>query len=112
MKNNFAMYLTDIKYPTKTQEKKEVWNISGILKDKSNEHLKFDVRPMFKLKTGEAAKEGSFNTKADRIVFESKNEYIITDMKELINHIKKNKLKTVFLKDVIDKLEWNLILKK
>tara|TARA_R100000664_G_C2754298_1_gene141895 strand:+ start:2050 stop:2385 length:336 start_codon:yes stop_codon:yes gene_type:complete len=111
MKRKFEMYLKDIKYPTK-EEKKEMWDVSGILKQKSNEHLKFDIRPMFKLKTGQVAKKGTFNTKADKIVFEAEEEYIVTDMQELINYVKNNKLKTVPLEDIVEKLEWNLILKK
>ena len=112
MKNNFALYLTDIKYPTKTQKKKELWNISGILKKNSNQHLKFDVRPGFQMSDGKIGKELMTLSKADKIVFETDKDWVIVDFLELNTYIKKHKLKIVQLEDLISKLEWNIILPK
>jgi hypothetical protein len=41
-------YLTNVKWPTKKVSEKELWDVSGILKDRLNENLKFDVRPLKK----------------------------------------------------------------
>jgi hypothetical protein len=102
--DNFSKYLKNIKYPSKNQ-KKELWDISGILKNRSNEILKFDLRP---LKNN--CKNGSFNTKADKMVFDIKNQYIIVDIEELHTYIKQHKLKIVQLEDLILKLDWNIVL--
>ena len=41
----FIDNLISIKYPTKT-EKKELWDIQGILKGRYNQSYKFDLRPL------------------------------------------------------------------
>jgi hypothetical protein len=112
IKKKFATYLNDPVYPTEEQEKKEMWNISGILKNHSNQHLKFDIRPMFKLATGQPAKEGKTTSKADKIVFEDVDKWIIVDMKELIKYIKRKKQNRLELVDLLDELDWNIILPK
>jgi hypothetical protein len=103
----FLRHLKNIKYPVKKQKQKELWDISGILKNRSNEVLKFDLRP---LKNN--CKNGSFNTKADKMVFDIENQYIIVDIKELHTYIKQHKLKKVLLEELIFNLDWNTILQK
>ena len=44
---SFLKHLDQITYATDEQKKKEFWDVSGVLKDRSNENLKFDIRPMF-----------------------------------------------------------------
>lgn len=44
---NFIDNLIFVKYPTE-KEKKELWDISGILKNRSNQEFKFDLRPLDK----------------------------------------------------------------
>jgi hypothetical protein len=104
---NFKEYLDNLDYPSK----KDSWNIAGIIKGQ-NGYYKFDTRPLQKIKKNEIGKYGSFNTKADKIVFEAKKQWIILDVEELHKYIKKNKLKKVYLQDLISKLEWNIILPK
>jgi hypothetical protein len=57
-------------------------------------------------------KIGSFKTKADKMVFNMKHEWIIVDIEELHSYIKTQNLKDIRLEDLISKLEWNIILPK
>ena len=100
-------FLTDIKHATSIQRKKELWDVEGILKNRLNQKLKFDLRP---LKNN--AKGGSFKTKADKMVFDIKGQYIIVDVEELHQYLKDNYSKVVNLEELISKLEWNIILPK
>lgn len=94
--------------PTIKQKKEELWDVSGILKDRSNQEFKFDLRPLNK----DLSKKGSFKTKADKMVFETVSEWILVDIEELHNYIKQHELKVVELEDLISKLDWNIILPK
>lgn len=100
-------FLFDIKYATKDQRKKELWDVEGILKNRLNQKLKFDLRPI-----KNNMKIGSFKTKADKMVFNMKDEWIIIDIEELHVYVKTHNLKDIQLKDLISKLEWNIILPK
>ena len=111
-KERFSKHLIDIIYPTKKVEEKELWDISGILKNHSNQHLKFDIRPMVKLNSGESVKGGKLSSKADKMVFEYSDQWVIIDMHELIKYIQKNKIFKVHIEDLISKLDWNIILPK
>ena len=46
------------------------------------------------------------------MVFEYSDKYIVLDIEELNNYVKKYKLKIVQMKELLKKLEWNIILKK
>ena len=103
----FSKYLTSIEYP----KEKTSWNIAGIIKGQ-NAFYKFDVRDMFKLPDGTPAQNGRTDSKADKIVLEFEDKWIIFDLEELIEYIKKNKLKKVYVNDLISKLEWTIFLAK
>jgi len=103
----FISLLEKVKYPSLNQKNKELWDIEGIIKNKSNQSFKFDLRP---LKNN--AKRGSFKTKADKIVYEIKDQYVIVDVDELHNYLKENSFKVVKIEDLISKLDWNIILPK
>jgi hypothetical protein len=103
----FINLLKKVNYPSPNQKNKELWDIEGIIKDKSNQSFKFDLRP---LKNN--VKGGFFNTKADKMVFDMKDQFIVVDTEELHQYLKENKLKEVHLQDLISKLEWNIILPK
>jgi len=64
---NFINLLDNIKYATKQEQQKELWDVEGIIKNRYNQSFKFDLRP---LKNN--AKGGSFKTKADKIVYDVK----------------------------------------
>ena len=112
IEDKFSMYLNNIIWPTEKQKNTEFWNISGVLKKNSNQEFKFDLRPLKKLNTGEKVKEGSFLTKADKMVFETVSEWIIVDIKELHTYIKQHQLKVIQLEDLLNELDWNIVLPK
>ena len=103
----FAKHLTNIEYP----KEKTSWNIAGIIKGQ-NAFYRFDVRNMFKLSDGTPAQNGKLNTKAQKMVFELKNEWLILDVEEINKYVKNNKLKDLELNDLISKLEWTIFLTK
>ena len=104
----FLNHLYSVEYP----KNKTSWNVSGILKNKSNQHLKFDTTSMINLSKGLIGKSFSSRSKADKIVIEEQNSFIVVDTKELITYLKKNKIKKIHL-DIIKKhLYWNIILNK
>ena len=103
--NRFSKHLTAIEYPkTKTS-----WNIAGIIKNK-NAFYKFDVRDMFELQDGTFAQTGQTNTKADKMVLELQDKWIIVDLEELHKYIKKYKLNKINTETIIKTLEWNILL--
>ena len=101
---NFVNLLSSIRYATTDQKNKELWDIEGVL---HNQKVKFDLRPLKDSKKG-----GSFKTKADKMVFELKDRWVIVDTEELHQYLKENKLKEVHLQDLLSKLEWNIVLPK
>ena len=102
---SFKDYLTNIEYP----KEKDSWDIAGTLK---NGFYKFDTKPIKKTKNGEVGKYSSFKTKADKMVFEADSHFFIVDIDELHNYLKENKVKKVYLQNLIDKLDWNIVLNK
>jgi len=105
--SSFSKYLEAIEYP----KSKTSWNIAGIIKGQ-NAFYKFDVRDMFKLPDGTSAQKGRTDSKADKMVLEINDKWVILDLKELIEYVKNNKLKKVYVDDLMTKLEWNIILNK
>jgi hypothetical protein len=103
----FFNYLTAIEYP----KSKTSWNIAGIIKGQ-NAFYKFDVRDMFKLPDGTSAQKGKLDSKADKMVLEMDDKWVILDLEELHQYIKKNKLKKVYVNDLISKLEWTIFIPK
>jgi hypothetical protein len=110
MLDNFSKNLTDITYPTIDQIKKERWDIEGRIHG-SNQIFKFDVRPMKSL-GNKLEKTGYLGTKANKIVFETEKKWVIFDIEELHEYIKKNNLKDILFEDLIKQLNWNIVLTK
>jgi hypothetical protein len=104
---NFLDKLTNKKIPNQNTKAVELWDVEGIIEGVSNQTFKFDLRP---LKNN--AKGGSFKTKADKIVYDIKDQYIIIDVEELHQHLNDKSLKVLQLEDLISELEWNIILPK
>jgi len=104
----FKKYLTQIEYPKKF----EGWHIKGMLKKHSNKTYKFDITNIIKRNGNHYEKIGSFKNKAEKMVFNLKNEWVILDIEELHTYIKDNKLRDVNLHELINSLEWNIIVKK
>jgi len=100
----FIKKLKEVKKATATQKKKELWDVEGIL---HNQTFKFDLRPI-----KNNGKVGSFKSKADKMVFDIKNQWIIIDIEELHQYLKEKDMKEVHLQNLISKLDWNIILPK
>jgi hypothetical protein len=64
------------------------------------------------LPDGTPAQKSRTDSRADKIVLEMKDKWIIFDLEELIKYIKKNKLKKVYVNHLISKLEWTILLNK
>ena len=104
--------LTNVTWPSKDVSKKELWDVSGILKGRSNEVLRFDVGPITKQKDGRTGKRGRTTTTANKMVVETASQWIIVDIEELHRYIIINRVKEVHIADLIEKLETNIILEK
>jgi hypothetical protein len=102
--SEFINKLKDSTLANSKQKKYELWDVEGVL---HNQKFKFDLRP---LKNN--AKGGSFKTKADKMVFDINNQFIIVDTEELHQYLKNNSIKVVQLEDLLSKLEWNIVLPK
>ena len=99
----------DVCYSTKEQQEKELWDVSGILKNKSNQVFKFDTRNLSSFKEG-VGKKSHLKTKADKMVFKINDEYLLIDVEELHSYIKENNLKIINVEEIISKLDWNIVL--
>mgnify|MGYP003668820514 CR=1 FL=1 len=106
IKDRFAKYLTAIKYP----KEKSLWNIAGIIKGQ-NAFYKFDVRNMFKLE-GELAQSGRLDSRANKMVLEATDRWLILDLEELHEYIRKQNKTKAYINDLISDLEWTIFLKK
>lgn len=104
--------LFNIKFATEKESIEEHWNVSGILKKYSNQDFKFDIRPMFNMPNNQLGKKGTTASKADKIVFETDKEWVIIDVPELHEYVKKQISKTIQFEDLLNNLEWNIILPK
>jgi hypothetical protein len=67
---------------------------------------------MFALSDGTPAQKGRLDSKADKMVLEIEDKWVILDLEELHQYIKKNKLTKVYVNDLIKKLEWNIVIIK
>jgi len=105
--NRFSKNLNSIEYP----KEKTSWNIAGIIKGQ-NAFFRFDVRNMFKLSNGTPAQNGKLNTQAQKMVLEANKEWVILDLEELHQYIKKENKTKVYVNDLIKHLEWTTFLPK
>ena len=103
----FSNYLTAIEYP----KEKTSWNIAGIIKGQ-NAFYKFDVRNMLELPKEGLAQKGRLNSKADKMVLESEKQWLILDLEELHEYIRREKKRKVYVNDLISDLEWTIFLAK
>jgi len=112
-KNSFSeKYLTNVVWPTNEQILKESWDVEGVIKGKSNQSFKFDLKPLIKLENDKLTKKVSFSNKSDKIVFESVEEYIIVDKQEMDEMVKNKNINTINLNTILEECEWNIVLKK
>ena len=112
IETRFSIHLQDITWPTEAQKNNEHWNVSGVLKKNSNQEFKFDVRPMFQMPNNQLGKKATTASKADKIVFETDKNWVIIDVLELHEYIKKQCLTVIQFEDLLSKLEWNIYISK
>jgi hypothetical protein len=112
IEERFSFFLKDVVYPSNNEKENNHWNISGILKKNSNQEFKFDVRPMFQMPNNQLGKKGTTSSKADKIVFETDKEWVIIDVPELHDYVRKQSVKIVQFEDLLNKLEWNIHISK
>ena len=105
-------HLNNARFPSDRTRKTQLWDVSGILKDRYNQRFRFDVRPLKVQKDGTTAKKGSTKTKADKMVVETLSQWWIIDIKELHEYIFKNKITVIHLESIAKELEWTVILEK
>ena len=105
--DRFSKYLTGIEYP----KEKTSWNIAGMIKG-SNAFYRFDVREMFEMSDGTPAQSGRLDTKAQKMVLEGEKEWLILDLEELHEYIRREKKTEVYINDLISDLEWTIFLQK
>tara|TARA_B100000085_G_scaffold74839_1_gene67214 strand:- start:259 stop:588 length:330 start_codon:yes stop_codon:yes gene_type:complete len=105
--DRFSKYLTGIEYP----KEKTSWNIAGMIKG-SNAFYRFDVREMFEMPDGTPAQSGRTDTKAQKMVLEGEKEWLILDLEELHEYIRREKKRELYINDLISDLEWTIFLAK
>jgi|TARA_R100000656_G_C3846779_1_gene106524 hypothetical protein len=103
--DRFKKYLTDVSYP---KEKDSTWNIAGVLNNYSNQKFKFDVRDLFRYKESQGARWQKYATRADKVVLEATDRWVIIEVAEMNKYVKKHKLKQVRLEDLMKELEWSI----
>ena len=108
---SFIKNIVDPVFPTKEEKNKELWDVKGRLK-RGNQLFKFDIRPLKIVNDNRLEKIGYFNTKADKIVFEDVNQWIIFDTQELNEYIKSKEKRDFNLKELLNNLNWNIVLLK
>ena len=67
---------------------------------------------MFQMPNNQLGKKGTTASKADKIVFETDKDWVIIDVPELHEYVKKQSLKVVQFEDLLVKLEWNIYIAK
>ncbi len=81
----FINQLDNINYATKKQVEEEHWHVEGIIRNKTNQKFKFDLSPVIKFQKNDYGKVGHFKYKADKIVFDFKDNWILMDTEEIIS---------------------------
>lgn len=103
-------YLSSIRWADE-KEKEDLWQVEGIITKHSNQVLKFDISFLksYDLKIG---KRITGHNKSDKILMENNKDWILLDTEELIQYAIKHKLKEILLEELMNKLDWNIILPK
>jgi hypothetical protein len=105
----FSKHLSYVDYP---KNKKSSWHISGILPKFSNQIHKYDVRGMKIEDNGHLTKRGSTYSKANKIVFETRDEWLIFDTEEFHRYLYDNKIKIIHLNKMVKNLNKIWVLSK
>lgn len=101
-------HLTNIEWNNKSEE----WQVKGLLKNRLNEYLKFDIRYLSDYPNNKKGKLIKDTSDSDKVLFENKENWILVDTKELISYMRKHNLKEIKIEEIIHKLDWNIVFKK
>lgn len=111
-KNNFLTHLKEYTLANTFEKKNEFWDVKGTLIKYSNREFKFDLRPITNVGNETIGKRGFTTTKADKMVFNTVDKWIIVDIEELHQYLKKLNPKIIHLDKIISDFEWNIIINK
>ena len=96
-------YLTNIEWNNSNKN----WQVKGLLKERLNQTLKFNIN--FPDSDGTRIRH---NTDCDKTLFDVDDNWVLVDTKELISYMNKQRIKEIKIEEIINKLDWNIILKK
>ncbi len=99
-------YLSNIKW-----NEGEDWQVEGIIKNLSNQYLKFNIQ-FLKDYSDKKGKLINSKSQSDKVLFENDKEWILIDTQELIKHMKQHNLKEIKLEYLLSNIDWNIILPK
>jgi hypothetical protein len=101
-------YLSNVKWNNENAD----WQVSGIIKNLSNQYLKFDIRFLKDLSNNKKSKFVPFKSDADKVLFETDKEWVLIDTQEFIRYMKENRITEIKLEELIKNIDWNIILPK
>jgi hypothetical protein len=110
--SKFLSLLKEYTLANPYEKKNEIWDVKGILEKHSNREFKFDLRPIQNFNNDLFGKKGSTKTKADKMVFNTKDKWIVVDIEELHNYLKNEKIKIIYLDKILSDFDWNIIINK
>ena len=67
---------------------------------------------MFELPKEGLAQKGRLDSKADKMVLEGEKQWLILDLEELHEYIRREKKRKVYVNDLISDLEWTIFMAK
>jgi tetrahydromethanopterin S-methyltransferase subunit B len=105
--DRFSKNLTAIEYP----KEKTSWNIAGILKDR-NATINMMLGICLLCLTVTFVQKGLDKYKADKMVLEFNNQWLILDLEELCEYIRREDKKKVYVEDLVHALDWTIYLNK
>jgi hypothetical protein len=100
-------YLSNVKW----SDSKD-WQVEGNVEKKSNQYYKFDIRYLNDFPKDKKGKLINSKSKADKVLFEDNKNWILIDTKEFIQYMKKHSLKEIKLEELINIIDWNMVLPK
>ena len=107
--DRFSEYLIDIELP---KNQNSLWQVAGLIKDRTNVKYKFDVRDMIIRGNNTFEKHFSSKSDADKIVFELRDKWVIFDKADILQYIKTSNNKILKIEDLVSKLDWTIFLDK
>tara|TARA_R110000822_G_scaffold43310_1_gene117022 strand:- start:88 stop:426 length:339 start_codon:yes stop_codon:yes gene_type:complete len=108
---DFVKLIEDPVFATDLQKKKEIWDVEGRLKN-GNQSFKFDIRPLKAVDNDRSEKIGYFNTKANKVVFEAIDRWVVFDTRELHEYIESREKRDFNIQELLNNLTWNLVINK